>query len=261
MAFDQSYVQADKLTSLFGIKHAFFTRKNGVSSGIYAGRNVGLGSDDDRDLVLENRARCAADLGTTPENLATPHQTHSTDVAVVDQVWAPGKGPKADAMVTNRTGIALGISTADCGPVLFADDHAQVIGAAHAGWRGATGGVLENTISTMETLGANRANIVAILGPTIAHASYEVGPEFVERLEALAPENEQFLTPSEREAHALFDLPAYICDRLAKSEIKIAGNLALDTYADEDRFYSYRRTTHRGEADYGRLLSAIILRS
>lgn len=260
MTSQASFIKSETLSALAGIDHAFFTRKGGASSGIYKSRNIGLGSKDQRDDVLENRTRCAADLGIDVAMLVNVYQIHSPTVVTVDNVWAPGDGPKADGMVTARPGIMLGIATADCGPVLFADNTAKVVGAAHAGWRGATGGVLESTIAAMEALGANRSNITAVLGPTIAQASYEVGPEFVSNLTKIAPQNTKYLIPSHRENHALFDLPQYIVDRLEAAGIKAADNINLDTYEDEERFYSYRRTTHRGEADYGRLLSAIVLR-
>lgn len=260
MASENPFIKADVLSALTTIDHAFFTRENGASSGIYSERNIGLGSQDDRACVLENRARCANDLGVDVAQLATPYQVHSSDVITVDDVWPASEGPKADGLVTNRAGIMLGIATADCGSVLFADDKAQVIGAAHVGWRGATGGILESTISAMEKLGSQRENITAVVGPTIAQASYEVGPEFVDNLKALDPANTQYLKPSTRPDHALFDLPRYITERLRANNIGMASNLELDTYADETRFYSYRRTTHRGEKDYGRLLSAIVLK-
>lgn len=260
MVFENPFIKADALSAFNGIDHAYFTRQGGASEGIYASRNIGLGSQDNRAAVLENRARCAADLGVTVDRLATPYQIHSSDVITVKDIWPAGESPKADALVTNRPGVMLGIATADCGSVLFADDKARVIGAAHAGWRGATGGVLENTISAMEKLGAKRENITAVLGPTIAQASYEVGPEFIDNLKALASDNTQYLKPSTRTDHALFNLPHYITDRLKAHDIRAAVDLALDTYVDNERFYSYRRTTHRGEKDYGRLLSAIVLK-
>lgn len=259
MASTDPFVQADELTALSGVNHAFFTREDGVSSGLYASRNIGLGSDDTREDVLENRARCARDLGVRADKLATPYQIHSPQVVTVDEIWPAGEGPKADALVTKTPGVMIGIATADCGPVLFADEKAGVVGAAHAGWRGATGGVLENTVDAMEKLGANRINIVAVLGPTIAQTSYEVGPEFVENLMALSAKNECYFTPSTKPGHAQFDLPNYVVDRLRAAGVASARNLDLDTYADEQRFFSYRRTTHRGESDYGRLLSAIVL--
>ncbi|MEO1066223.1 MAG: peptidoglycan editing factor PgeF [Pseudomonadota bacterium] len=260
MVSEKSGIQAEALLGVENIDHAFFTREGGVSGGIYASRNIGQGSDDDKSAVKENRARCARDLGVGIANLATPYQIHSSNVVTVEDVWEDGNRPKADALVTDRPGVLIGIATADCGPVLFADDKARVVGAAHAGWRGATGGVLENTIGAMEALGAERGAIRAVLGPTIGQQSYEVGPEFVDRLKGLTEENAQYLKPSDRDGHAMFDLPGYITDRLMQCGLKTVENLALCTYQDETRFYSYRRATHRSEADYGRLLSAIVLK-
>jgi YfiH family protein len=242
------------------LAHGFFTREGGVSAGLYASLNVGLGSDDDHALVLENRARVAAALGVDRDALALPFQIHSAEVAVVDEVWAPGRGPRADAVVTAIPGIAVGVATADCGPILFADVEAGVVGAAHAGWKGAFGGVIGATISAMERLGAARGRIVAVLGPTISAAAYEVGPEFVERFVAEDAENVRFFGPSQREGHAMFDLPAFIGKRLAAEGLAGIGDLGLCTHADEARFFSYRRATQRREPDYGRLVSAIAIR-
>lgn len=252
-------ITADALSALPGIRHGFFTRRGGVSDGIYASLNCGVGSADDRAHVAENRARVTADLGVAPGRLATPYQIHSPDVVIVDEVWPTGEGPKADAVVTKRSGIAIGVGTADCGPVLFADGEAGVIGAAHAGWKGAFTGVLEATIDAMESLGARRERIVAVLGPTISKSAYEVGPEFRARFLAASEVNAAYFTPSNRAGHHQFDLPAYIGTRLRAAAIGTAGDLALCTYADPDRFFSYRRTTHAGEPDYGRLLHAISL--
>jgi purine-nucleoside/S-methyl-5'-thioadenosine phosphorylase / adenosine deaminase len=240
--------------------HGFFTRQGGVSQGVFAGLNVGLGSDDRRDHVLENRRRVAEWLASPTPPLATPHQIHSPTVERVEAVWPLDTRPQADAVVTDRPGVPLGVLTADCGPVLFADERAGVIGAAHAGWKGALTGILDNTVSAMEDLGAHRADIRATLGPTISQDNYEVGPEFVERLKTETPDNKRFFRPSERPDHALFDLPAYILHRLevAGVEAQWTGHC---TYGDEERFYSYRRKTHRGEPDYGRQISAIMMRS
>ena len=243
--------------ALPGVTHAFFTRHGGVSTGIYAGLNTGTGSADDRAAVLENRARAARHLGVGLERLVTPYQVHGTDAVVVEEPWAPGMGPKADALVTRRPGIAIGVGTADCGPVLFADKEAQVVAAAHAGWKGALAGILESTVGVMERLGASRSRIVAVLGPTISAAAYEVGPEFAPRFTEADPQNDRYFTPSERAGHAHFDLPAYIVARLERAGIARAESLGLCTYSDEARFFSFRRSTHRKEPDYGRLLAAI----
>jgi YfiH family protein len=251
-------VEAPEL-SLPGIRHAFFTRQGGVSTGLYAGLNTGLGSNDDRVAVLENRARAARHLGVAPESLATPYQIHSPEVVVVSEAWGPGLGPKADAVVTSRPGVAVGVGSADCGPVLFADAEAGVVAAAHAGWKGAFTGVLDATFAAMQRLGAKPERTVAVLGPTISAAAYEVGPEFVARFAEAGVETARYFRPSERDGHAYFDLPAYIADRLRAAGIGTVGDVGLCTYADEARFFSYRRTTHRREPDYGRLLSAIAL--
>ncbi|WEK50016.1 MAG: peptidoglycan editing factor PgeF [Candidatus Kaistia colombiensis] len=250
---------ADALSALPGIRHGFFTRQGGVSNGIYASLNCGVGSADERAHVLENRARVTAELGVAPDQLATPYQVHSPDVVIVDEVWPVGDGPKADAVVTNRPGIAIGVGTADCGPVLFADGEAGVVGAAHAGWKGAFTGVLEATVDAMERLGARRERIVAVLGPTISKSAYEVGPEFRARFVDAAAANAAFFTPAERADHHQFDLPAFIGMRLRAAGLGTVGDLALCTYADPARFFSYRRTTHAGEPDYGRLLHAITI--
>lgn len=254
-------ITAPSLDALDRVAHGFFTRQGGVSTGIYASLNIGLGSDDDRANVLENRARVAARLDLPAERFVTPYQHHSADVLTVSRApWPGGEAPKGDAIVTDRPGILLGVATADCGPVLFADNDAGVVGAAHAGWRGALNGVLDATLDAMEKLGAKRERIHAILGPTISAKAYEVGSEFVARFEDAAPDNGRYFTPSDRPGHAMFDLPAYIVARLEKAGAGHALNLGLCTYADEDRFFSYRRTTHRGEPDYGRLVSAIAIR-
>lgn len=252
-------IRSPLLTNLPGVAHGFFTREGGVSEGIYASLNIGLGSRDERDRVLANRGRVEAALGVAPGRLAMPYQIHSPEVAVVDAPWAPGEGPKADAVVTARPGLAVGVATADCGPILFADPEAGVVGAAHAGWQGAFHGVIEATVAVMEGLGASRAGITAVLGPTISVEAYEVGPEFVERFVTREAGWGRFFRPSGRAGHAMFDLPAFIALRLGEAGVGTAGDLALCTYHQEERFFSYRRTTHRGEPDYGRLVSAIAL--
>ncbi len=248
-----------ELLALPGIAHGFFTREGGVSSGLYASLNIGLGSADDREKVLENRGRVAAALGVAAEHLVLPYQVHSPDVAVVESPWAPGEGPKVDAVVTARPGIAVGVATADCGPILFADARARVVGAAHAGWKGAIGGVIEATIEAMERLGARRDAITAVLGPTISADAYEVGAEFVARFADADASYGRFFRPSEREGHSMFDLPAFVLHRLETAGVGRAASLGLCTYGDETRFFSYRRTTHRREPDYGRLVAAITL--
>jgi YfiH family protein len=240
-----------------GIRHGFFTRKGGVSIGIYAGLNVGMGSGDDRASVRENRARVARWMGVPAGSLVSLHQIHSADAIVVTASWGAER-PKADAMVTATPGIAIGVLAADCGPVLFADPKARVIGAAHAGWKGALTGVLESTIAAMESLGSRRDDIVAELGPSISRRNYEVGPEFVARFVHASPDNGRYFTPSSRPNHAWFDLNRYTVDRLNAAGVE-AGFLDRCTYAEEESFYSYRRATHRGEPDYGRQISAIVL--
>ena len=243
------------------IAHAFFTRAGGVSTGIYAALNTGIGSKDDRASVLENRARAAAWLDAPAESLVTPYQVHSADALVVDEVWPPGERPQADAVVTRRPGVAIGVGTADCGPVLFADANNGVVGAAHAGWKGAFTGVLEATVRAMEGLGARRGKIAAVLGPTISGEAYEVGPEFSARFAEADEGNARFFRPSGRPGHSFFDLPAYIVARLGRLGLASVEDAGLCTYSDEEKFFSYRRSTHRREGDYGRLLSAISLRA
>ncbi|MBS8260529.1 peptidoglycan editing factor PgeF [Roseibium polysiphoniae] len=251
-------IQSDDLSSA-GIRHGFFTRNGGVSSGIYGSLNIGLGSDDDPEKVLENRKRVASRLDVEADRLVTPHQIHSPNVIAVEGPWAADTDRKADALVTNQHGVAIGIATADCGPVLFADTEAGVIGAAHSGWKGAVGGILENTLAAMEQLGATRSNVTAVLGPTISQKAYEVGPEFRDRFIAEKATSARYFIPSEQPDHHMFDLPGFIVDRLSDAGVGAVQDLGLCTYADEDKFYSYRRTTHRGEPDYGRLISAIVL--
>ncbi|MEM1375910.1 MAG: peptidoglycan editing factor PgeF [Pseudomonadota bacterium] len=242
------------------IAHGFFTRVGGVSAGIYAGLNAGLGSNDQREVVLENRRRVTSYFGTDLSHLAGCHQVHSPDVVTVTSKSDLSERPKADAVVTATPGIILSVLTADCGPVLFADPGAGVVGAAHAGWKGATGGVLQNTIAAMEKLGAKRDQIIAVLGPTISQANYEVGPEFVDRLQGLDASNAAYFRPSPKPDHSMFNLPALIVSTLQGLEIAHATWTGHCTYADEDQFFSYRRTTHRSESDYGRQMSAIMLR-
>lgn len=239
------------------IRHGFFTRKGGSSEGIFASLNCGPGSSDNPHHVTVNRHRVIAALDGG--ELVTVHQVHSPDVIEVTGS-IPGERPKADAMVSKTHGIMLGILTADCAPVLFADTEARVIGAAHAGWKGAFGGVLENTVAAMEKLGADRARIHAVIGPCIAQQSYEVGHEFVERLVKADASNLGFFTPSRTIGHSMFDLPGYVLHRLQETGIGQCEALGVDTCANEADFFSYRRTTLRKEPDYGRQISVIALR-
>jgi YfiH family protein len=245
------------LSALPGIRHAFFTRQGGVSEGIYASLNGGTGSRDEPERVAENRSRMAAALGVSPERFLTAYQIHSPDCVIVDGPWA--ERPEADAVATATPGIAAGVSIADCGPILFADAEARVVAAAHAGWKGAVGGILDSTVARMAELGAKPERIVAAIGPLIRQQSYEVGPEFVHNVTALDHANIRFFAPSDREHHSMFDLPGYIAARLHRLGVGQIEDLCLDTYSDAERFYSYRRTTHRGEPDYGRLIAAITL--
>ncbi len=251
-------IQASSLAALPGIRHAFFTREGGVSDGIYASLNGGQGSNDRPDLVEENRARMAASVGVAPARFITAYQVHSPDVVVAEAPWTRETRPHVDAVVTRVPGLAIGVSTADCGPVLFADAEAGVIGAAHAGWKGAFTGVIENTISAMEKIGAERRRILAALGPMIRQPSYEVGPEFAARFRDADSGNARFFIASSREGHALFDLPGYIASRLERAGIDRVEDLGCCTYADPG-FFSYRRSVHRGESDYGRHINAIAL--
>lgn len=247
------------LNDITAIRHAFFTRTGGVSTGIYASLNCGLGSGDAPAAVAENRARAAARLDTPAGRLITCHQIHSATCVTVTEPWTPGAGPQADAMATATPGILLGILTADCAPVLFADPKARVIGAAHAGWKGAKSGVLEATIAAMAALGARSNRIVAAIGPCIAQRSYEVGPEFPVPFLDENPDLRDFFAPARRPGHFLFDLGGYVSRRLVDAGVAQVQRCPNDTRAEEDRFFSYRRACLRGEKDYGRGLSAITL--
>ena len=253
-----SPIRADAL-NIKGLTHGFFTRQGGVSTGLYGSLNGGLGSDDKSENVHENRRRMAETLGASPEHFLSLYQIHSADVVTVTTPWPVQDRPKADAMVTRLEGVTLAIATADCGPVLFADREAGVIGAAHAGWKGAFTGVLEATLDAMEKLGAKREHITAVLGPTISQKAYEVGPEFKAQFLAADIDHAAFFSPGEQIGKSLFDLPAFITHRMKEAGVGTFIDLALCTYSDETRFFSYRRTTHRAEKDYGRLISAISL--
>ena len=247
------------LSDIGHIRHAFFTRQGGVSTGIYASLNAGYGSNDSLEAVTENRARAAAMLGAAPDRLITCYQIHSPDCVVVEEPWTRETMPKADAMATRVPGIMLGVLHADCAPVLFADREARVIGAAHSGWKGARGGVLEATVARMVELGAEPGRITAAVGPCITRRSYEVGPEFPAGFLEEDPDNQDFFAPAARAGHFMFDLPGYVARRLTRAGVGRVETSAHDTVAEEELFFSYRRATLRGEGDYARGLSAIIL--
>jgi polyphenol oxidase len=251
---------AHTLAGLAGIGHAFFTRTGGVSIGLYASLNGGVGSRDAPDCVAVNRARMAEALGVTPERLLTCYQIHSADAVVAEKPWDGGQRPRADAIVSRTRGLAIGITTADCGPVLLADPVAGVVGAAHAGWRGALAGITDAAIAEMERLGAERARIVAALGPMIRQPHYETGAEVMERFVVASADNARFFRASGRDGHFLFDLAGYVMARLAAARIGTIEDLGLCTYAEPETFFSYRRMTHRQETDYGRHINAIVLR-
>jgi polyphenol oxidase len=237
--------------------HGFFGREGGVSSGLYSSLNCGLGSRDERDAVLENRQRVAAALHQPQATLLTCHQIHSAEAVIVTEPWAPGQQPKADALVTRTPGLLLGALAADCMPILFADREAGVVAAAHAGWKGALHGVADSTIAAMESLGAKRAQIHAVIGPCISQPSYEVGVEFAETfLASDASYARHFTTPASG-ARPHFDLPGFMVGRLAAAGIASATSLNLCTYQHADRYFSFRRTTHRREEDYGRQVAVI----
>jgi YfiH family protein len=250
-------VEVIRATCLDTLPHGFLGRRGGVSTGELAGLNVGYGSGDNRAAIDQNRRR-AIDALLPGAELATVHQVHSAEAVRVEHAWAYEDRPHADAMVTDRPKLLLGILTADCAPVLLADADGGVIGAAHAGWRGALAGVTDSAIAAMEKLGGRRERIVAAVGPCIAQLSYEVDEDFRQRFVEQEPGSERFFAESAR-GRPHFDLPAYVVHRLLAAGIEQVEALHLDTYADPDRFYSYRRATHRDEADYGRQLSAIAL--
>jgi polyphenol oxidase len=245
--------------ALPGISHAFFTRQGGVSSGCYASLNGGIGSDDKALAVAENRARMAAALGVEPQQFLTAYQIHSPQVVVAETPWTTEARPRADGIVTRTPGLAVGVSTADCGPVLFVDPQARVVGAAHAGWRGALSGIVEATVAAMEDLGAARQRIRAALGPMIRQPSYEVGADLMNRFAGEDADSAEFFVPAARQGHALFDLAGYVVARLRQAGVAHIEDVGLCTYADSALFYSYRRATHRAESDYGRHVNAIAL--
>jgi hypothetical protein len=250
-------LQADNLKSISGVAHGFFTRQGGISTGIFASLNCGPGSGDERAHVLENRKRVIAALDAA--SIVSLYQIHSAKAVTVTAEWMIGEGPQADAMATNVPGIAIGILTADCAPVLLADAKAKVIGAAHAGWKGALGGVIESVLTEMEKLGADRRRIAAAVGPCISQTNYEVGDEFLDAFKSADSTNTRFFVPSDRAGHLRFDLEGYVVHRLRNAGAQDIRALQACTYARESEFFSYRRATHRGEKDYGRQISAIVL--
>lgn len=245
--------------ALDGIRHGFCTRQGGTGNGLYESLNCGFGSGDDAAVVAVNWGRALALLGAAEWPLVTVHQIHSAKVAVVDQPWAQRDNPKADALVTRQRGLCLGILTADCVPLLFADPDAGVIGAAHAGWQGALAGVAEVTVAAMEALGAQAARIRAVIGPAIQQISYEVGAEFFTRFAEADPSSVAYFIPSSRAGRYRFDLPGFIEARLTALSLAAIGRTGLDTCDNPERFFSYRRATLRGEPDYGRQISLIAL--
>lgn len=251
-------IQSDLLKGA-GIAHGFFTRRGGVSQGVYESLNGGVGSKDDPARVNENRRRMAEALGIASDHLLVPFQVHSTIALQVDAPFAQEERPRCDGLVTATRGLGLGVTGADCGIILFADAERQIIGAAHAGWKGALTGVLEATIDAMETKGARRDAISAALGPTIGPDSYEVGPEFFARFLDASQDYANFFKPSARAGHFMFDLPRFIGARVKSAGICQFESCGVDTYADEARCFSYRRSVHRNEPDYGRLIAAIAL--
>lgn len=248
-------VEVNRARALDGVAHGFLGRRGGVSTGVVEGLNAGIGSQDDPEAVAENRRR-ATEAVLPAAQLISLYQVHSPDAVAVIEPWDDRLRPRADALVTATPGLALGILTADCAPVLFADREAGVVAAAHAGWKGALGGVTDSTISLMETLGARRDRIVAAIGPCIARASYEVDGAFLDRFTLADPANERFFAAG-KPGHHQFDLEAYVAHRLATAGVTRIEAMGLDTYSDADRFFSFRRATHRGEADYGRQIAII----
>lgn len=252
-------IQSSALAGIDRVAHGFFTCRGGVSEGIYASLNCGLGSRDDRAAVSENRRRVAAHLGVEAARLLTCHQHHSTDAIVVTKPWTFETMPKADALVTATPRIAVAALAADCAPVLFADPEARIVAAAHAGWKGALGGILESTVATMERIGARRGNIRAVLGPCIGPGAYEVGPEFVQAFTDKSSQYSRYFTRQEGRQRPHFDLPAFVLNRLERMDLGTVESRTRCTYHHEQDLFSYRRTTHRREPDYGRQISAIVL--
>jgi YfiH family protein len=256
---DGTVLTAPALDRASGIRHGFFTREGGVSEGIYAALNCGLGSADERARVLENRNRVAAHLDTAGGNVMTAYQIHSARALVIDEPFAPGTTPEADALVTATPGLAVGALAADCTPVLFADPEARIVAAAHSGWRGAVSGILSATVAAMESIGGDRTRICAAIGPTIHQPNYEVGPEFEAEFTARDPSYSRFFVRPQDGARPHFDLPGFCRHALDQCGIASVEDIGRCTYADESLFFSYRRKTNRGESDYGRQISAIVV--
>jgi polyphenol oxidase len=254
-------IEAGSLNDLrdAGIRHGFFTKQGGVSDGVYAALNCGLGSNDDAAKVLENRARVARHLGSQSDHVVTLFQTHSATALIVDQPISRDAVPKADAVVTRTPGLVIGALAADCNPVLFADPVAKIVAAAHAGWRGALGGILESTITAMESLGADRTRMVAAVGPCINQASYEVGAEFEAEFLTASAAYDVFFHRASPTSRPHFDLPGFVMMRLGRAGVGTTERVAPCTYENESKFFSFRRATHRKEQDYGRQISAIMV--
>jgi YfiH family protein len=256
---DKMRLCASNLAAIGGVAHGFFSRQGGVSGGIYASLNCGPGSNDDAANVQENRARVAEILGAKPSHLLTVFQKHSATAVIAKAPWEGAKMPEADAIATATPGLAIGVLTADCAPVLFCDGEARVVGAAHAGWRGALSGIVEATVKAMQKLGARPERIVAVIGPAISQKAYEVGADYRERFVAEEPESGPFFAADEGSGEPHFDLPGYVAERLKRSGVGTISDLGFCTYCDESRLFSYRRSQHHGEPDYGRQISAILL--
>ena len=253
------YRSSSNLGQAKNITHGFFTRAGGQSEGVYASLNCGFGSGDAYESVRQNRHFVAEEMGVADESLVTPYQIHSAEAVIASKAWGREDAPKADAVITNLPGLAVGVLTADCGPILFAEPEARVVAAAHAGWKGAFGGVIENTLSKMEALGANRKDVSVAIGPTISQDSYEIGDEFYENFVSSSPENARFFKQYGSGKYH-FDLPGYISERLRLAGVSNIENMELCTLKSESLFYSYRRSTLNREPDYGRQISAIRLK-
>jgi hypothetical protein len=251
-------LQSGLLAAVPGVRHGFFSRQGGVSKGIYKGLNVGRGSNDDADDVLENRRRVADWFGQTPDALNTCYQIHSATAVTADAPWC-GRLPEGDAVVTGQASLVCGVLTADCAPILFVDPEARIVGGAHAGWQGALNGVVEAAIKAMTDLGAERSRILAAVGPCIAQPSYEVGLEYLDRFETARPGSARFFAAGETPDKRLFDLPGFVLDRLAEAGVAKSEWIGRDTCAEGDLFFSNRRAFRQGEPDYGRLMSAIMV--